>query len=62
MFYITERGDSDELVSISGTQYEMSIVHVELDALLYKVTLMVAKISKTLGLEFNFNINDYQVG
>ncbi|NOQ38443.1 hypothetical protein GQ472_06165 [archaeon] len=61
MFYLTEKGDSEELVSISGTQFEMYVIHKDLDGMLHDVTIMVAKISKTLGLEFNFNINDYPV-
>lgn len=61
MFYLMEKGDSDELVGIAGTQFEMNVVHKELDRMLHDVTIMVAQVSKTLGLEFNFNINDYPV-
>lgn len=62
MFYLSERCDSDDMVSIQGTQYGLALVHIELDDMLLSVVMVVAMISKELGLEFNFNINDYQVG
>lgn len=62
IFYLFEKSDSDEHVSITGTQFEMHIVHKALDHMLYEVIVMVAEVSQKLQLEFNFNINDYQVG